>query len=106
MSVIASLTMLANHPIKTNISKIGKVKNRLFSLLPHVIFNELNTHDLSRMNSFIPGGKDAPAVVLEPTRSSILGDLFFFLGDCFSDIALKFVICSQVYFKTNVVLIV
>lgn len=29
MPVIASLTKLANHPVKTNISKIGKVKNNV-----------------------------------------------------------------------------
>lgn len=37
MSAIASLTEPANHPIKTSISKIDKVKSRLFSLVPRIV---------------------------------------------------------------------
>lgn len=56
MSVITSLTQWANHPIKTNITKIGKVKNRLFALLP-LIVSVHNTSDLLKTNLVVPGGE-------------------------------------------------
>lgn len=97
------LNKTASSPIKTNISKIGKVRNELFSLPPQIV--SVNTPMASLRQTYssrwvrVPRNRKRrpvephPAIVLESTNSSVLEGLIF--GDYFSDV-FKFVICSYV----------
>lgn len=93
MSVITSLTKLANHPIKINISKIDKVKNRLFSLLPQTASGN-NCSDLLKRNLLpVFRGRPGEQSVAPGWIKSAKG--FAFVEDCLCDLALTFLIQSQ-----------
>lgn len=78
MSAVASFTELADHPMKTNISKVDEVKNRLFFITTSECLNVLHTHDLPEGNLLLPCGDRSPAGVWASGRVHVL-ETFYLL---------------------------